>query len=196
MFGLSLAGLPAGSRKVQDAGVAQLVEQRIRNAKVGGSTPSTGTKFSSSFIPSVVFSGWLYGCAVTAQTTTSALPAADEEAIRALEARSWVAWQAQDAAFFDAFLSDDHVEVHGYGVTGKASVVSALRGNGCAVRTYTLGPMSFVAISVDSAMVTYRAEQDTHCGAAKVPSPVWATSVYVRRSGKWLNVLYQQTPTQ
>jgi hypothetical protein len=25
------------------AGVAQLVEQRIRNAKVGGSTPSTGT---------------------------------------------------------------------------------------------------------------------------------------------------------
>jgi hypothetical protein len=26
------------------AGVAQLVEQRIRNAKVGGSIPSTGTK--------------------------------------------------------------------------------------------------------------------------------------------------------
>jgi hypothetical protein len=26
-----------------DAGVAQLVEQRIRNAKVEGSTPSTGT---------------------------------------------------------------------------------------------------------------------------------------------------------
>ena len=29
------------------AGVAQLVEQRIRNAKVGGSTPSTGTIFPS-----------------------------------------------------------------------------------------------------------------------------------------------------
>lgn len=27
------------------AGVAQLVEQRIRNAKVGGSTPLFGTKF-------------------------------------------------------------------------------------------------------------------------------------------------------
>ena len=28
------------------AGVAQLVEQRIRNAKVGGSTPLSGTKAS------------------------------------------------------------------------------------------------------------------------------------------------------
>jgi hypothetical protein len=71
-----------------------------------------------------------------------------------------------------------------------------VRGKACAVRSYALGPMSLVAISADAAMVTYRAEQDTRCGEAKVPSPVLATSVYVRRSGKWLNVLYQQTPTQ
>ena len=36
---------------VMPAGVAQLVEQRIRNAKVEGSTPSTGTTKSNTYPP-------------------------------------------------------------------------------------------------------------------------------------------------
>ena len=39
------------------AGVAQLVEQRIRNAKVGGSIPLTGTKVISTTEQSPDFSG-------------------------------------------------------------------------------------------------------------------------------------------
>ena len=27
-----------------------------------------------------------------------------------------------------------------------------------------------------------------------VPSPVWATSLYARRDGRWVNVMYQHTP--
>jgi hypothetical protein len=49
----------SGSKAVQTrfeqvlifAGVAQLVEQRIRNAKVVGSTPISGTKYTSNKIP-------------------------------------------------------------------------------------------------------------------------------------------------
>jgi len=26
-----------------------------------------------------------------------------------------------------------------------------------------------------------------------VPSPVWATSMYAKRDGRWVNVLYQHT---
>ena len=37
------------------AGVAQLVEQRIRNAKVGGSTPSTGTKNSNGYATTAAY---------------------------------------------------------------------------------------------------------------------------------------------
>ena len=51
-----------------------------------------------------------------------------------------------------------------------------------------------VALGADSAVLVYRAEQSTTCGGAPVPSPAWATSVYVYRGGRWLNVLYQQTP--
>jgi hypothetical protein len=122
------------------------------------------------------------------------LAPADDTAIRDLELKSWVAWKAQDATFFEQFLSDDHVEVHGYGVTTKANVVGAVRKAGCVVQMYALGPMTLTPVTPESVLVSYRAEQDTRCGGAKVPSPVWATSLYVKRSGKWVNVLYQQTP--
>jgi hypothetical protein len=135
------------------------------------------------------------GVAVTAWIVALALALApaDEKAIRELEAQSWVAWKAQDASFFERFLSDDHVEIHGYGITGKAAVVEAVRGRACVVQSYTLGPLSLTAVSADTVLVTYRAEQDTSCGNAKVPSPVWASSLYARRDGRWVNVLYQHT---
>ncbi len=123
-----------------------------------------------------------------------AQPSADEAMVRDLEARSWVAWQNHDAAFFERFLSDDHVEIHGYGVAGKAAVVEGVRGPYCEVQSYSLGPLRVTAVSADSMLVTYRAEQDTTCGTARVPSPVWASSVYARRAGRWVNVLYQHTP--
>jgi hypothetical protein len=123
-----------------------------------------------------------------------ALSSVDDKLIRDLETKSWVAWQGHDARFFEQFLADDHVEVHGYGIMAKAAVVDGVRSPACVVKTYTLGPLSLTAVTADTVLVTYRAEQDTTCGSAKVPSPVWATSLYARRKGRWVNVLYQHTP--
>jgi uncharacterized protein (TIGR02246 family) len=135
------------------------------------------------------------GLAALAAASTSAADAStDEAAVRDLEARSWVAWQNHDAAFFEQFLSDDHVEIHGDGVVGKAAVVEGVRSPFCKVQSYTLGALAVTAVSPDAMLVTYRAEQDTTCGKARVPSPVWASSVYARRAGRWVNVLYQHTP--
>ncbi len=122
------------------------------------------------------------------------LSPADDKAIRELETNSWVAWKGHNAAFFEHFLSDDHVEIHGYGIAGKAAVVDGVRSPACVVQSYSLGPLSLTPVSADTVLVTYRAEQDTACGKAKVPSPVWATSLYARRAGRWVNVLYQHTP--
>ena len=96
--------------------------------------------------------------------------------------------------FFERFLSSDHVEVHGYGIVGKAAVVEGVRSPACTVKSYSLGPFSVTAVSADSLLLTYRAEQETLCGNARVPSPVWASSLYAKRSGRWANVLYQHTP--
>ena len=122
------------------------------------------------------------------------LPASDERLIRELETESWVAWKDHDASFFERFLSDDHLDVHANGIVGKSAVVDAVRNSVCVVQSYSIGPLSFTSVSTDVVLVTYRAQQDTSCGGVKVPSPVWATSLYARRAGRWVNVLYQHTP--
>lgn len=124
----------------------------------------------------------------------SALASSDDAMIRELETASWVAWKNHDGGFFEKFLSDDHVEVHSYGIVGKAAVVQGVRSSACTVQSYALGPFSMTPVSSDTVLVTYRAEQTTYCGDARVPSPVWATSLYARRAGQWVNVLYQHTP--
>ena len=132
---------------------------------------------------------------VAAEPPKSVAPSSGDEAfVLDLESKSWEAWKNHDAIFFERFLSDDHVEVHGNGIVGKAAVVEGVRSPACVVQSYSLGPLSVTLVSPDSILVTYRAEQDTLCGAARVPSPVWATSLYTKRSGRWVNVLYQHTP--
>ena len=131
------------------------------------------------------------GCAVDAPRTVTP---SDEATIREMETKSWVAWKNSDAAFFEQLLSEDHVDVHSVAITGKAAVVAGVKSAACVVKNYSIGPMSLTRVSADAVLLTYRAEQDTSCGPHKVPSPVWATSLYARRDGRWVQVMYQHTP--
>ena len=117
------------------------------------------------------------------------------DALVALERQSWVAWKNHDGKFFDAFLADDHVELGANGPAGKQAVVKFVEGGACTVESYTLSDFRYMRVSDTAAVLVYRAEQKTKCGGGDVPSPVWATSVYGFRDGKWRNVLYQHLPT-
>ena len=112
----------------------------------------------------------------------------------ALEKQSWVAWKARDAHFFESFLTANHVEIGPGGLANKAAVVASVGSPVCTVAGYSLGDFKFTQIGADTAVLNYRAEQQTMCAGVAVPSPVWATSVYVKRDGKWRNAIYQQTP--
>lgn len=112
-----------------------------------------------------------------------------------LEKQSWVAWQNMDADFWSRFLSNDHIELNGYvGITGKQDVIRGIASKACKVASYKIDHFSFRQIDPRTAVLVYRAEQDTMCGSVRVPSPVWATSLYQQRNGRWLNVLYEHTP--
>ena len=128
------------------------------------------------------------------QTTMSE---SDEAAIKEhlikLEKQSWQAWKNRDGKFFQDFLSDDHVEVGMGGVTGKAEIVSFVGSPACTVKSYRLDHFQMKLLDKNSALLTYWEEQDTVC-QKPVPSPCWVSSLYMKRGGKWLNVLYQQTP--
>ena len=108
-----------------------------------------------------------------------------------LETQSWVAWKSHDGAFFQRFLSEDHIEMSPGGPGGKAPVVAGVAGGGCTVASYAIDHFTLTIFSADTALLTYHAAQDTTCGKVKVPSPVWASSLYVLRDGRWQNALYQ-----
>jgi len=119
-----------------------------------------------------------------------------KETLINLEKQSWEAWKKRDGKFFQDFLSDDHVEVGFGGVTNKATVVAGVASPVCVVKSYMVEKFELTMIDANTALLTYHAEQDTNCGGNAVPSPVWASSLYVRRGGHWLNAFYQQTQTR
>lgn len=118
-----------------------------------------------------------------------------ERQLIAMEKQSWVAWQKMDAKFWQGFLSDDHVELNGFiGATGKQQVIDGIASGGCKVASYAVDHFNFRRFDATTALLIYRAAQDTRCGPVKVPSPVWATSLFQLRNGRWQNVLYGHTP--
>jgi hypothetical protein len=127
-----------------------------------------------------------------AATDTAAL----KDALTNLEKQSWEAWQKRDGKFFQDFLADDHVEVGFGGPTNKATVVRGVGSPVCVVKSYTVEGFELTMFDEKTALLTYHAAQDTTCGGNAVPSPVWVSSLYVKRDGRWLNALYQQTQTK
>lgn len=136
--------------------------------------------------------------AATAQAAgADAWPIAqDIHFVRQMELRSWDARQAQDLAFFERLLADDHLSVQARGVAGKAAVLDALRTRACQIDDYRLGPLTLHLPAPGLIVFTYRAEQTTRCGAEPLPSPSWVSSAYVRRNGQWAQLLHQHTPAR
>jgi hypothetical protein len=116
-----------------------------------------------------------------------------EQELTSIEQASWVAWQKRDGKFFQNFLSDDHVEVGTTGIATKAQVVAFVGSPVCVVKSYSVDHFHLTRFDDNTALLTYRADQDTMCGKTKVPTPTWVSSLFVRRDGKWVNALYQHT---
>lgn len=118
-----------------------------------------------------------------------------QERLIELEKQSWVAWQQMDSAFWERFLSEDHVELSAVaGAVGKKAVIDGIASKQCKVASYKVDHFTFRQFDDHTALLIYRAQQDTTCGTIRVPSPVWATSLYQLRDGRWVNVLYEHVP--
>lgn len=109
-----------------------------------------------------------------------------------MERLSWEAWKNRDGKFFQDFLFDDHVEVGFGGLATKKEVVDFVGSPVCQVKSYELDHFELKMLDSTFALLTYRETQDTVC-QKQVPSPCWVSSLYVKRGGRWLNVLYQQS---
>ena len=110
--------------------------------------------------------------------------------IEELERRGWEALSGPDgAAFYEDAMADDGLMVFPGMVMDKPIAVSIIR----EVQPWSTFELREVRVSGDdsAALVTYRAK------AQRVGEPEYEavmSSVYVRRDGRWLLLLHQQSP--
>lgn len=120
-------------------------------------------------------------------------PSSLKETLISLEKQSWEAFKNHDGKFFQEFLSDEHVDVTPGGLANKARIVQFVASAFCVTKNYSGDKFEVTMLDPNTAMLTYRAEKDTVCNGQPVPSPVWITSIYVKRGERWLNAVFQQT---
>ena len=76
----------------------------------------------------------------------------------------------------------------------KTAVVEFVGRPACIVESYAVDRFQMTRLSPDTALLVYHVEQKTTCGKVPVPSPAWASSLYVYREDRWVNAAYQQSP--
>ena len=142
----------------------------------------------------IAMAGFACASLLSAQTEKTGKDALKETLVN-LEKQSWEAWKNRDGKFFQDFLSDDHIEVGFGGPSNKAAVVSGVASPTiCSVKSYSVDHFELARLDANTALLTYHAAQDTTCGGKPVPSPVWVSSLFVKRGDRWLNALYQHSP--
>jgi hypothetical protein len=136
---------------------------------------------------------------VLADTTARAQDQADtrlRDELMALEKQSWDFMATRNRAAMRRLLADDLLQIFSDGSRYSKSEFLGYMAD-YRLDGYAIEPTFAVRrIGPDVALLIYRV---TSRGAARLdrarPDKVLATSIYVRRDGKWTGVLYQETPS-
>lgn len=114
----------------------------------------------------------------------------------ASENRLWEAWSKKDVKPFQVALTPDSWVIGDVGVTSKDDLLKMLPASDCDIKTFTLSDFKFAWLSGDTVVISYKGTQDGTCGGTALPATVWASSVWVRRNGKWYAATHQETPAR
>src|SRR5262245_22699554 len=116
-----------------------------------------------------------------------------EQTLMSLERRGWEAVVRQDWDALKGLMADDFraVSCHG-GRRSRAEFLAALAH--LRLRSYELDSLVATRLSEDAAVLTYRAPADLSAGARSWGETMWVSQTWVLRGGRWVNVLYQETP--
>ncbi len=116
-----------------------------------------------------------------------------ETQIITMEKAGWEAWKNKNGGWFQTNLTDDYLLVNSGGVENKSQVVKSTASD-CDIKSYSLDNFRFIMLDKNSALITFTGMQDGVCSGKTIPANVRASSVYVKRGGKWLNAFYTETP--
>lgn len=117
-----------------------------------------------------------------------------QSTLAARENQLWEAWKNRQAAPFQAALSEDSVLVGDMGVANKAQAIQGITGDDCTVQSFTLSDWKLTMFDRNTALLTYKGTQTGTCGGTALPASVMASTLWVRRGGKWYAAFHQETP--
>ena len=115
--------------------------------------------------------------------------------LSAAETKLWEAWKNKDAKPFKASLSADFVMIDDSGVSGKNDVLKMMPSMPCEVKSVKLSDWKLAMLNSSTALLTYKGIADGTCAGTAIP-PVWASSIWVNRGGKWSAASHQETPVK
>ena len=62
----------------------------------------------------------------------------------------------------------------------------------CEVKSFTLSDWKLSTVDADAALLTYKGVTDGTCAGQALP-PVWASSLWINRKGKWMVFSHTET---
>ena len=152
------------------------------------------------FLIAAAFAVSFSQCKSKTQTTTVSadIPQMSQEDGKIITAREISIWEYSKTKQFDKLreiLADDYI---GYFVSGNmqpSAVINLMRNT--TINSYHLSNITVKPVSENTAIIYYDVQQDvTAVDGDKWIPEVAASSVYVKRNGKWYSVFYQEMPAK
>jgi len=155
-----------------------------------------------SFVFAFAFLVWLTSSvyaqqpAAPAKTAESKQPGPDSTLKEMFEAKIKAEWEAiknKDKKTYGELLADDYqgVEVDGKGERNKLQALAELADSN--VFTYTLWGLKLIPAGPDAVLVIYEVTMQFPPKAQVRYSRVYITELWIKRSGQWKEVHYQET---
>ncbi|PYT76801.1 MAG: hypothetical protein DMG40_25390 [Acidobacteria bacterium] len=127
------------------------------------------------------------------ERTKGTAPEGTEQIVVELEKRGWQAAVDRDSRADAALLADDFQNVAEYGVWDKSRFAQTVSDPNYTLKSFSMSEVRFSRLAPTVVLLTYNATQVGTDHGKPVPSPVYISSVWVNRNGKWLNALFQDT---
>lgn len=116
---------------------------------------------------------------------------AGSDALLAKEKEAWDAFKHKQPDAFKHLAAPEFVGVDPDGPVDLAAEVKSI--DDVELKDYRLADVKVIMADKDTALLTYKAMQQGTYKGQPLPPAVFASSVWVRRGGKWLAVFHQET---
>ncbi len=144
----------------------------------------------------------IHACALAAALTAAPhtlraqqppAPKPTEAKLVAEEHGAWTGWVTRDTAAYGRDIDRNSVAIDAMGpsVLDLGAVYKAMQT--CQLTGHSLDDLKSAQIAPDVVVLSYKASVQGTCEGKPIPS-VWASTIYVKRGGKWVAVFHQETP--